>query len=299
MSSESLALSEAEWVETSRGEASRYLRERLRLRGVYPERAKRVERAPLRMTTGLCAPILFALACVSAAAAQESPTPIPSALPEESPSLSPASRESAAPSPTPTQTPSPIPPRKVRISFLPPPLEGTISLGIYDGNGTLVRVLHQQAELNEFTIGADGLVTHWDGRNDDDEDLPAGKYRAHGYLVGPLKIDDVGDATLPPPENAPPDSVKVKLIPNPLADDKRSIIDLCVGFDSDGSYLETVDELPLFMLSEAPNLIRAFIVKKTEKSVIIWQDDGTSVRQFRISNVDKMMGFDCGEFELK
>ena len=86
----------------------------------------------------------------------------------------------------------------MRISFLPPPLEGTISLGIYDGNGTLVRVLHQQAELNEFTIGADALVTQWDGKDDDDEDLPAGKYRAHGYLVGQFKVEDIGEATPPP-----------------------------------------------------------------------------------------------------
>ena len=187
----------------------------------------------------------------------------------------------------------------MRISFLPPPLEGTISLGIYDGNGTLVRVLHQQAELNEFTIGADALVTQWDGKDDDDEDLPAGKYRAHGYLVGQFKLEDNGEATPPPVENEPPSSVKVKLTPNPLANNKRAIIDLVVGFDSDGSYLKTIDDLPLFMLSETPNLIRAFITKKSEKSVDVWQDDGTSVRQFRISNVDKMMAFDCGEFELK
>ena len=37
---------------------------------------------------------------------------------------------SASPSPMPTATPAPA--RSVRISFLPPPLEGTISLGIYD-----------------------------------------------------------------------------------------------------------------------------------------------------------------------
>lgn len=236
-------------------------------------------------------PILASLLFAVAAVAQESPAPTPSPTPEESPSVS----------PTPEQSPSPsaAPSRSVRISFLPPPLEGTISLGIYDGNGTLVRVLHQQAELNEFTIGADALVTQWDGKNDDDEDLPAGKYRAHGYLVGPFKVEDIGEATPSPVENEPPASVKVRLMPNPLANNKRSIIDLVVGFDSDGSYLKTIDDLPLFMLSETPNLIRAFITKKSEKSVDVWQDDGTSVRQFRISNVDKMMAFDCGEFELK
>ena len=62
-----------------------------------------------------------------------------------------------SPSPTPAQTPSPATSRSVRISFVPPPLEGTISLGIYDRTGKLVRVLYQQAQLNEFAIGADGL----------------------------------------------------------------------------------------------------------------------------------------------
>lgn len=162
-----------------------------------------------------------------------------------------------------------------------------------------MRVLHQQAELNEFTIGADALVTQWDGKDDDDEDLPAGKYRAHGYLVGRFKFEDIGEATPSPMEGEPTTSVKVRLMPNPLANDKRSTIDLGIGFDSDGSYLKTIDDLPLFMLSETPNLIRAFITKKSEKSVDVWQDDGTSVHQFRISNVDKVMAFDCGEFELK
>jgi len=243
------------------------------------------------MTKKLSIALLIAFASIHAGIAQESPAPTPSPTPEESPSVS--------PTPEPSPSPSAAPSRSVRISFLPPPLEGTISLGIYDENGTLVRVLHQQAELNEFTIGADALVTEWDGKDDDDDDLPAGKYRAHGYLVGNLKFEDVGETTPSPVESEPPTSVKVRLMPNPLANYKRPIIDLVVGFDSDGSYLKTIDDLPLFMLSEMPNLVRAFITKKGEKSVDVWQDDGTSVRQFRISNVDKMMAFDCGPFELK
>jgi len=229
------------------------------------------------------------IATVLIAAAQESPSPIPNA--SLAPSLPP--EESLSPSP------SAPPARSVRLSFVPPPLEGTISLGIYDGSGKLVRVLHQEAELNEFTIGADALVTQWDGKNDDGEDLPAGKYRARGYLVGHFKVEDLGQGTTPPVGNNATTNVKMKLMPNPLANDKRSIVDLCVGFDSDGSYLKTSDDLPLFTVSETPNLIRALITKKSEKSVDVSQDDGTLVRQFRVSNVDEMMAFDCGEFELK
>ena len=77
------------------------------------------------------------------------------------------------------------------------------------------------------------------------------------------------------------------------------LIELGIGFNSDGSYLKTSDGLPLFKVSETPNVIRAGIAAKSENAVNIWQDDGTSVHQFRISNVDQMMAFDCGEFELK
>jgi len=94
-------------------------------------------------------------------------------------------------SPTPEPKPSP-PTRSVRITFLPPPLDGTISLGIYDTKGKLVRVLHREADINEFNIGADALSTKWDGKDDRGENVPAGKYGAHGFVVGDLKVDGVG-----------------------------------------------------------------------------------------------------------
>jgi hypothetical protein len=72
-----------------------------------------------------------------------------------------------------------------------------------------------------------------------------------------------------------------------------------VGFDNDGSYLKTTDDLPLLTVSETPNLVRVLIAKNSDRSVTIWQDDGAAIHRFRVSNVDKMMAFDCGEFELK
>jgi len=231
------------------------------------------------MTKKLNLAILLSLASTYAVLAQESPSPTPTPTPSPSPTLSPA--------------------RSVRISFVPPPLEGTISLGIYDNNSELVRVLHQEAEPNEFTIGADALVTQWDGKNDDGEDLPAGKYHARGYLIGHSKVQDLGQAAAPPVEDDATANVKVKLTPNPLANDERPIVDLGVGFDEEGSFLKTIDGLPLCTISETPNLIRTSIKKNGEKSVDVWQDDGTRIVRFRISNIDKMMAFDCGDLELK
>jgi hypothetical protein len=245
--------------------------------------------------------IVTLVSCVTfaaIAAAQESPTPIPFPTPGESPSPAISPEQSMVPLPTPEQSPSPSPARSVRISFVPPPMDGTISLGIYDEAGKIVRVLHQNAQLNDFAIGADALVTRWDGKDDGHQDLPSGRYHARGYLVGPLKREDLGETSPPPPE-IEANVAKIRLVRNPLRKDKRPVVELGIGFNSEGSYLRTGDGLPLFKISETPNVTRVGIAAKSENAVDIWQDDSTSVHQFRISNVDQMMAFDCGEFELK
>jgi hypothetical protein len=177
-------------------------------------------------------------------------------------------------------------------------MEGTISLGIFDQAGKIVRVLHQNAQLNDFTIGADALATRWDGKNDEHQDLPAGRYHARGYMVGALKREDLGEAS-PSPSEAGTDTVKIGLIRNPLRKDKKPNVELGIGFDSKGSYLKTSNGLPLFKVSETPNVIRAGIALKGDNAVDTWEDDGTRVHQFRISNIDQMMAFDCGGIELK
>jgi hypothetical protein len=246
------------------------------------------------------------LALIQGLSAQEAPSPAvettasPTATinAEAEPSATPA----LSPSVAPTTTPAPLPPsrRNIRISFLPPPLEGKISLGIYNEWGQLVRVLHQEAGLDEFTVGADALVTKWDGRDDYGQDLPAGRYTARGYLVANLKVDDVGKVVNGLPDmNAATTTAQIKLMPNPLANDERSVIAISVGFDDENSFLKTADGLPLWTLSKDPSVARAAIKKNTEKSVDVWQDNGTAVEQFHVSNVDQMMAFDCGKFELK
>ena len=245
--------------------------------------------------------ILTLLSCVAFAAivaAQELPTSTPPPPLGESPSASISPGQSAQPSPTPEQTPSPSPAKSVRISFIPPPMDGTISLGIYDQTGKIVRVLHQNARLNDFAIGADALVTRWDGKDDGHQELPNGRYRARGYMVGPLKREDLGEAS-PSSTETDANAVKFPLVHNPLRKDKKSLVELGIGFNSEGSYLKTSDGLPLFKISETPTVTRAGIAAKDDNAISFWQDDGTSVHQFRISNVDQMMAFDCGEFELK
>ncbi len=79
----------------------------------------------------------------------------------------------------------------VRITFLPPPMEGSLSLGIYNRQGKLVRVLAREATEKDFTIGLNGLITHWDGLDDAGQSAPAGTYEARGYSVGAVEVEGV------------------------------------------------------------------------------------------------------------
>jgi hypothetical protein len=176
-------------------------------------------------------------------------------------------------------------------------MEGTISLGIWDSNDKLVRVLHREAKIDKFSVEENSLSTTWDGKDDAGENLSPGKYRARGYLVGKLKIDDAGKVASSP--DAATDHVSVKLVTNPLVADTRSVMDVGIGFDAKGSFLKTTDGLPLATINENPSLTRVVMEKDGEKSADVWQAAGTEVEHFRISNIDKMLAFDCGFFELR
>jgi len=87
--------------------------------------------------------------------------------------------------------PAPAPHPGMRITFLPPPMEGTLSLGIYDKKGKLVRVMVREASEKEFTIGLNGLITFWDGKDDAGKVMPPGIYSARGYSVGAVEVEGV------------------------------------------------------------------------------------------------------------
>jgi len=224
-------------------------------------------------------PIFAALIFVTVAVAQESPT--------------------VSPSPTPEETPAPSPTRSVRISFVPPPVEGTITLGIFDADKKLVRVLQREAKIDNFTIGENSLNTSWDGKNDAGNDLSPGKYHARGYMVERrLNVTDLGEPAEPPPSNAS-DHIAVKLEVNPLASDTRSVVELAVGFNANGIFLKTMDGLPLRTMSRSSNVVHASITKQGDTVANVWEDSGTRMERFQLVNIHAMMAFDCGDFELK
>ena len=390
-----------------------------------------------------------------------------------------------SPTLSPSPSPSAPPLRSVPLRFALPPMDGTISLGIYDHGGKLVRVLHREDAISEFTAGHDALETVWDGNGENGNPLPNGKYSARGYLVGDLKVEGIGyffndwvtddksphirhlwqlwmdsgelhvNADLadgkkttficdqstggmtkeiparfgvhcdeipalpnlvspidcaagrngttwfvdtvggsglrqlkqlsknhallrqldyvaddPQPEcieasateekifvleendllqrfrglglvrtmtdtakgavsdwktffdkkiiahqnfslvNGKPvaasatpagalEKITQTLRPNPLHHDQPGKVALAIGLDADGSFLKTGDGLPLRTISDTPNLSRALINSTDNKAADVFQDDGAVVEQYRVSGLDQMMAFDCGDFELK
>jgi len=217
------------------------------------------------------------------------------AVAQESPTASP----SPSPSPTPEETPATSPTRSVRIRFVPPPVEGTISLGIFDADKRLVRVLHHEAKIDNFTMEENSLSTSWDGKNDAGNDLSPGKYHARGYMVERrLNVTDLGEPAEPPPSNAS-DHIAVKLEVNPLASDTRSVVELAVGFNANGIFLKTMDGLPLRTMSRSSNVVHASITKQGDTVANVWEDSGTRMERFQLVNIHAMMAFDCGDFELK
>ena len=96
-----------------------------------------------------------------------------------------------------------------------------------------------------------------------------------------------------------PEKITQILRPDPLQHDKPGKLELAIGIDADGSFLKTADGLPLRTISDTPNLTRTVLARPNEKTIDVFQDDGAVVEQFRISNLQQMIAFDCGEFELK
>lgn len=76
----------------------------------------------------------------------------------------------------------------LRVGFVPPPVEGTISLAVYDKSGKRIRTLRSEAQAADFSVALNGFVLNWDGKDDAGKTVPAGKYRFSGYAVGDLGV---------------------------------------------------------------------------------------------------------------
>lgn len=80
-------------------------------------------------------------------------------------------------------------PHDTSIRFVPAAASGRVSLGIYDRQGALVRVLCDEWPFSRFRIGLNGLSTSWDGNDDGGQSVAAGTYTARGFVVGDIAVN--------------------------------------------------------------------------------------------------------------
>jgi hypothetical protein len=142
--------------------------------------------------------------------------------------------------------------------------------------------------LRTMTDGAEGAVSDWKSFFDK-------KIIEHQNFSLENNRPVAADATT----KSEPEKIAQKLRPNPLQHDQPGMLNLEVGFDADGSYVKTADGLPLRTISDTPNLSHALLTRKGDNALDVFQDDGAVVEQYRVSNLEQMMAFDCGDFELK
>jgi hypothetical protein len=108
-----------------------------------------------------------------------------------------------------------------QLMFIPPPIEGVISLGVYDAHGKLVRVLKQAADVDSFKSGLDGLFVDWDRTDANGKIAPAGKYSARGVLIGDVNISGVAYHLNDWVDDS--QNLRVKTINSPASLDGRSL----------------------------------------------------------------------------
>lgn len=77
----------------------------------------------------------------------------------------------------------------VPYEFAIPEFTRTLSLGVYDESGKLIRRLVESAPLESFEIGLNGLIGKWDGKNDGGELVAPGVYQIRGYAIGDVQAE--------------------------------------------------------------------------------------------------------------
>jgi hypothetical protein len=77
-----------------------------------------------------------------------------------------------------------MPKAEVHFTFAVPDYDSTISLGLFDEQGGLVRRLAEIKPERDFFIGLNGLVAYWDGKNDAGVEVEPGTYEVRGFAVG-------------------------------------------------------------------------------------------------------------------
>jgi hypothetical protein len=176
-----------------------------------------------------------------------------------------------------------------QLMFVPPPIEGVISLGVYDSRGKLVRTLKKAAEIDSFKSGLDGLAIDWDRTDSQGKPVPNGKYFARGVLIGDVKIEGVAFHLNDWVDSSDNPRIR-KVLSATLFDALRPVVladasqPEVVVFESNGNRSKTISLpfSPLTIKAGGPNLLvfdntQVMLIDPTS-GVQVWRQNLSDVR---------------------
>ena len=112
---------------------------------------------------------------------------------------------------------SPRPAGGVSVQLAAPPLDGTVSIGVFDAEGKCIRVLFKGAEADAIPAALNGFLVQWDGKTAEGTMATKGDYEIRGVTVGEVSIEgeayhfnDWVDAEKP--ESSPDSTQLVRLL---------------------------------------------------------------------------------------
>lgn len=79
----------------------------------------------------------------------------------------------------------------LKAAVAAPPMDGTVSVGVFNENGECVRVLLSHVSSDDVPSALNGFSLSWDGKTDEGETVPAGAYEFRGVILGDIKIEGV------------------------------------------------------------------------------------------------------------
>jgi hypothetical protein len=96
----------------------------------------------------------------------------------------------------------------------------------------------------------------------------------------------------------PEEKVRVALMANELLQVAPAALQVVVVFDEKGSFLRSIDGLPLRRLTGTPSLKWATLAREGDGALSLFQSDGAVTEEFRLRKLDQMMAFDAGEYDF-
>ena len=94
------------------------------------------------------------------------------------------------------------------------------------------------------------------------------------------------------------EKLRINLVPNELLSVAPAAVQISVGIDERGSFLQTTDGLLLRRVTDTPHLRWATLATERDGTVSLFQSDGAAVEEYRLGKLNQMMAFDAGEYDL-